>query len=104
MTRTIDDATADELGDRLYDAYRRGSPLDPTALPDLGVDDGYAIQRAVTTRREADEGPTVGYKVGFTSRAIQAELGVDDPAYGRVLADTVREEGRLDADDLIDPK
>ena len=104
MTRTIDDAAVDELGDRLYDAYRRGAPLDPATLPDCTVADGYAIQRAVTDRRRTDEGPVVGYKVGFTSAAIQAELGVDEPAYGRVLADTVRPEGRLDADDLIDPK
>jgi 2-keto-4-pentenoate hydratase len=101
---TIDDATVDELGARLYDAYRRGAPLDPATLPDLGVEDGYAIQDAVTERRVDDEGPTVGYKIGFTTAAIRSELGVDDPAYGRVLADTVRPEGRLDAAGLIDPK
>jgi len=104
MARTIDDAAADELGERLYDAYRRGAPLDPTTIPDCTVADGYAIQRAVSDRREADEGPTVGYKVGFTSAAIQEELGVDEPASGRVLADTVHSEGRIDADGLIDPK
>jgi 2-keto-4-pentenoate hydratase len=104
MTRTIDDATADELGARLYDAHRHGTPLDPATLPDLAVPDGYAIQRTVTDRRSADEGPVVGYKVGFTSAAIRDELGVDDPAYGRVLADTVRPEGRIDADALIEPK
>jgi 2-keto-4-pentenoate hydratase len=104
MTRTIDDTTADELGARLYEAYRDGAPLDPTTLPDCTVADGYVVQRAVTDRREANEGPTVGYKVGFTSAAIQSELGVDDPAYGRVLADTVQPEGRIDATGLIDPK
>jgi 2-keto-4-pentenoate hydratase len=104
MTRTIDDATVDELGTRLYDAYRRGTPLDPAALPDLTVTDGYAIQDAVTDRRVDDGGPVVGYKVGFTSAAIQSELGVDEPAYGRVLADTVHPEGRVDAGDLIDPR
>lgn len=31
-------------------------------------------------------------------------MSVDNPAYGRVLADTVRSDGRLDAADLIDPK
>lgn len=93
----------DALADRLYDAYGRSDPLDAATLPDLDLADGYAVQRAVTDRREADEGPPVGYKVGFTSAAIREELGVDDPAYGRILADTVRGEGRLD-DDLIDPK
>jgi 2-keto-4-pentenoate hydratase len=103
-TRTIDDATVDRLAARLYDAYRTGEALDPATVDDLTVPDGYAIQRAVTERREADEGPTVGYKVGFTSAAIRDELGVDEPAYGRVLADTVRSEGRLDDERLIDPK
>lgn len=104
MTRTIDDATADRLGSRLADATRHGQALDPSTLPDLTVADGYAIQHAALDQRTADAGPPVGYKVGFTSPAIQEELGVDDPAYGRVLADTVRSEGRLDASDLIDPK
>nr|WP_283102331.1 fumarylacetoacetate hydrolase family protein [Haloplanus sp. XH21] len=54
-------------------------------------------------RRQVEEGPLVGYKVGFTADAIRTELGVDEPAYGRVLADTVQSEGRLDADGLIDP-
>ncbi|MFB6255230.1 MAG: 2-keto-4-pentenoate hydratase [Haloplanus sp.] len=100
----IDDATADELGARLYDAYRRGIPLDPATLPDLTVADGYTVQDAVTDRRVDAERPVVGYKVGFTAAAIQSELGVDEPAYGRVLADTVRPEGQVDATDLIDPR
>ena len=104
MSRTIDDAAADRLGERLADAYRDGTAIDPSEFPDLTIADGYAIQRAALDRRTADEGPSVGYKVGFTSPAIQAALDVDDPAYGRVLADTVRSEGRLDASDLTDPK
>ena len=104
MTESIDDETLEGLAGRLYDAYRRGDPVDAATFPALDVADGYAVQRAVTGRRETDERSPVGYKVGFTSAAIREELGVDDPAYGRVLADTVREEGRIDAADLIDPK
>ncbi|SEA09321.1 2-oxo-hept-3-ene-1,7-dioate hydratase [Haloplanus vescus] len=106
MSRTIDDAQADRLGERLAAAYRRGNPLDPSDLSanELTVADGYAVQRAALDRREDEAGPTVGYKVGFTSRAIQSELGVDAPAYGRVLADTVQSEGRVDASGLVDPK
>ncbi|MEF8856743.1 MAG: fumarylacetoacetate hydrolase family protein [Haloplanus sp.] len=101
MTRTIDDAKVDRLGERLADATRHGTALDPSTLPDLTVADGYAVQRAALDCRAADP---VGYKVGFTSAAIREELGVGEPAYGRVLADTVESEGRLDAADLIDPK
>jgi len=104
MTRTIDDVTADRLGERLADAARRRRAIDPSALPELTVADGYAVQRATIDRRTANAGAPVGYKVGFTTPAIQEELGVDDPAYGHVLADTVQPEGRLDASGLIDPK
>jgi 2-keto-4-pentenoate hydratase len=103
VTRTIDETAVDRLADRLYDAYRTGEGVAPPETT-LTVDDGYAVQRAVTDRRTAEEGPPVGYKVGFTSEAIRTDLGVDDPAYGPLLADTVRPEGRLDDTDLIDPK
>ncbi|WP_251328414.1 2-keto-4-pentenoate hydratase [Haloplanus pelagicus] len=102
MQRTIDAATVTHLADRLVEAYRTGESLDSLS-PSLTVADGYAIQRAAIDRRTDAEGPPVGYKVGFTSVAIQEELGVAEPASGRVLADTVRSEGRLD-DGLIDPK
>ncbi|MFD1633656.1 2-keto-4-pentenoate hydratase [Haloplanus ruber] len=102
MSRTIDATAVEELAERLYEAYRTGEPTDPPART-LTVADGYAVQQAVLDRRANTEGPPVGYKVGFTAAAIQDELGVDEPAYGRVLAETVRGEGRLD-DTLIEPK
>ncbi|GAB3328222.1 2-keto-4-pentenoate hydratase [Haloplanus salinarum] len=102
MPRTIDASAVADLADRLYEANRTGEPIDPPEQP-LTVADGYAVQRAVLDRREDTAGPPVGYKVGFTSAAIRDELGVDEPAYGRVLDGTVRTEGRLD-DGLIEPK
>jgi 2-keto-4-pentenoate hydratase len=102
MPRTTDAETVARLGDRLYEAYHTGDGIDPLD-ESLTVDDGYAVQEAVLDRRAADEGPPVGYKVGFTSAAIREELGVEEPAFGRVLAGTVRSEGRLDGG-LIDPK
>ena len=102
MPRTIDASAVADLADRLYEADRTGVPIDPPEQS-LTVADGYAVQRAVLDRREDTAGPPVGYKVGFTSAAIRDELGVDEPAYGRVLAGTVRTEGRLDGG-LIEPK
>ncbi|MFB6108049.1 MAG: 2-keto-4-pentenoate hydratase [Haloplanus sp.] len=102
---TLDDETVDRLGRRLYEAYRDGESVAPfRAETRMSVADGYAVQRAVLDRRETDEGPTVGYKVGFTSRAIREELGVEEPAYGHVLAETVRPEGALDVSSLVDPR
>jgi 2-keto-4-pentenoate hydratase len=92
----------DDLANRLHDAYRTGEPTDPP--DDLSVAEGYAVQDAVIERRTVEEGPPVGYKVGFTSRAVQKRLGVDEPAYGRVLADTVTAEGAVAVGSLVDPK
>jgi len=98
-------ATADEMGQRLYRAYVDRQPVAPASLPDdLTVADGYAAQEAFVERRLADEGPPVGYKVGFTSEAVQSDLRVDAPAYGRVLAGTVREDRRFDTDELVEPR
>lgn len=102
MSRTIDAAAVSALADRLYDAHRTGEAIEPPSRT-LTVEDGYAVQRAVLDRREDADGPPVGYKVGFTSAAIRDELGVGEPAYGRILAGTVRAEGRLDGE-LINPK
>ncbi|WP_302082118.1 2-keto-4-pentenoate hydratase [Salinibaculum rarum] len=95
----------DALGERLFRAYTEATPLDPETLPsELTVEDGYATQDAFLRHRSGDEGAPVGYKVGFTSDAVQSDLGVDAPAYGRVLADTVRENRRFETDQLIEPR
>lgn len=94
----------DALGERLYQAYTDAEPVDPASLPtELTVEDGYTAQTAFLERRQ-DEGEPVGYKVGFTSDAVRADLGVDAPAYGRVLADTVREDRRFETGALIEPR
>lgn len=93
------------LADALYEAYRTGEACPtPDAAAGMSLSDGYAVQREVVERRRSDEGPGIGYKVGYTSRAIQREVGVDEPAWGRILAGTVRPDGRLGLDGLIDPK
>lgn len=94
-----------ELGERLYRAYVDREPVDPASLPsELTVEDGYAAQEAFVERRVPDEGTPVGYKVGFTSEAVQSDLEVDAPAYGHVLADTVHEDRRFDTEELLGPR
>lgn len=93
------------LADALYEAYRTGEPCPtPDVAADMDLADGYAVQRDVVERRRTEEGPQVGYKVGYTSRAIREEVGVEEPAWGRLLAGTVRPDGRVDVGDLIDPR
>lgn len=62
-------------------------------LPDLTVDDGYAIQALSLARRYARGEKRVGMKMGLTSRAKMAQVGVNEMVWGR-LTDAMRlEEG-----------
>lgn len=62
-------------------------------LPDLTVDDAYGVQALSLARRYARGERRVGMKMGLTSRAKMAQVGVDEMIWGR-LTDAMRvEEG-----------
>ncbi len=78
----------DALAERLATAHRSGTPV-TLGGPDSAAA-GYAVQDSLVDRLADTAGSVVGYKLGFTNEAVQAELGVSEPVYGRLLADTVR--------------
>lgn len=95
----------DELGTQLYRAYRDAEPIDSTALPStVTVREEYAAQEVFLDHRIGEEGEPVGYKIGFTSEAGRANLGVNSPAFGRLLADTVRDDRRFETESRIEPR
>ncbi|HWN27614.1 MAG TPA: fumarylacetoacetate hydrolase family protein [Actinomycetospora sp.] len=73
-------ADVQELAARLTKAVNGRTAIDPLTddVPDLDLETGYAVQRVL--REQA--GPRVGWKLGVTSRAKQAQVGVSDPVYG----------------------
>lgn len=79
----------DTLASQLYEAYQTGTAASAKGLKNLSIDDGYAVQRAFVSARRDDEGPVVGYKLGFTNEQVQRETGVSEPVYGHLLRDTV---------------
>jgi 2-oxopent-4-enoate hydratase len=91
----------------LYEARAKRVPVVPftDADPDLGMDDGYIIQREFTALLVADGDRVVGYKAGLTSAVMQHMFGIDTPDYGPVLASTVRGDGEtVSLDAFIAPK
>lgn len=56
------------------------SPLSDEAP--LSLTTAYAIQRALTAIRLAEGECIVGWKLGYTSRAMREQMGVDSPNYG----------------------
>ncbi|WP_262177447.1 2-keto-4-pentenoate hydratase [Haloarcula laminariae] len=102
---SIDETTKDDLAGSLYEAHEAGEPIDAlTATHDLTIEDAYEIQSSVVQQRIEDGATVVGHKVGLTSDAIQEQLGVDEPDFGRLL-DTMFVEGRLvPSEKLIAPR
>ncbi|MGK5171608.1 2-keto-4-pentenoate hydratase [Geodermatophilus sp. CPCC 205761] len=82
-------AAVAEAAERLEVAARTGVPCRP--VRDLiGTDDveqAYAVQQRLTARRLAVGARVVGRKIGLTSPAVQAQLGVDRPDFGVLFAD-----------------
>ena len=75
--------------DRLADALETRVPC--AAVRDLiGTDDlpaAYAVQQGLVQRRLAAGATVVGRKIGATSKAVQDQLGVDQPDFGYLLDD-----------------
>ena len=103
---TREDAEHGVIAARLRDAYA-GTPIAPPRDLRLGatVDEAYAIQ-ALNTDFWLQAGRTrVGAKIGLTAKAVQAQLGVDQPDFGTLFADmAVDDDGVIAAGRLIQPK
>ena len=78
-----------EAAERLWQAFKEGGTCAP--VHDLiGKDDlakAYEVQKKIVELRRANGARIVGRKVGFTSAAIQKQLGVTQPGYGFLFDD-----------------
>lgn len=75
--------------DRLWEASRSGEPCAPVRdlIGGLGIEAAYRVQEINTERRLGEGRRLVGRKTGLTAKAVQAQLGVDQPDYGMLFDD-----------------
>lgn len=96
----------DDIALRLRSAYSEGpvAPLRDGLDPTDGIG-AYAVQ-AINTRYWVDSGRRiVGRKIGLTSKAVQTQLGVDQPDYGVLFSDmAVADGGFLEPGRMLQPK
>lgn len=77
-------ANVQAIAERLDLAWRTRTPIAPITESDNAADVpmAYAIQTAWSRLRQDRGERIVGRKIGLTSEAIQAQLGVSEPDYG----------------------
>ena len=95
----------DDLAARLIAAERERTAIEPLTdqNPDLTVGDAYQIQDKIIRAKLAGGAEVIGWKAGFTSRAMQQQMGVDQPNYGCLLDGAVVK-SELSVDELIHPR
>lgn len=74
---------------RLAEAARTRIPCRPVRdlLGETDIDLAYAVQQRLTDGRLAAGARVVGRKIGLTSTAVQAQIGVDRPDFGVLFDD-----------------
>ena len=101
MATSLEDAAG-----RLRAAYA-GGPIAPLrdALGPVDAAGAYEVQAINTRLWQAEGRRIVGRKAGLTAKAVQTQLGVDQPDFG-VLFDDMRvaDGGRLDPARALQPK
>lgn len=96
----------DDIALRLRDAYTAGAVLPlRDGLEPTDADGAYAVQEINTRFWEAQGRRIVGRKAGLTAKAVQTQLGVDQPDFGVLFEDMrVADGGMLDPGKCLQPK
>lgn len=81
------DIPTQDLAQRLLRAERERAPIQPLSevYPSLTAEQSYAIQTAWLQLKQTEGARVIGHKIGLTSKAMQQQLGVDQPDYGYLL-------------------
>ena len=104
---TLDKATVDTLAEHLENAELEARDVVKITddYPAMDYEDAYNIQWEIRRRKESRGHRIVGMKMGLTSWAKMAQMGVEQPCYG-FLADyfSCESGAAIDTAKLIHPK
>ncbi len=90
-----DETAVRKAAEQLRAAWESSTPCDPIRddLPDDSLEAAYAVQD-LNTEAWLEQGRRLtGRKIGLTARAVQKQLGVDQPDYGMLFADMAVADG-----------
>jgi len=83
------DAAIQAAAEKIRNAWQSGKAIAPVrdSLPANDLDAAYAVQQLNTRHWIATGRRLSGRKIGLTAKAVQKQLGVDQPDYGMLFAD-----------------
>jgi 2-oxo-hept-3-ene-1,7-dioate hydratase len=81
----------------LFAAEAEGRQIGLLSLryPDMTLDDAYAVQATFVAQKRAKGAKVIGWKIGLTSRAMQAALNITTPDSGVLLDDMLFADGSV---------
>lgn len=97
----------EQLGDELFDALNHARMVAPLTerFPQLTIEDAYAIQQRLLSRRVQQGERIIGKKIGVTSQAVMDMLKVNQPDFGQLTDRMVVNQGAsVPMSSLIQPK
>ncbi len=94
------------IAGRLRDAYTSGTvPPLRDALDPTDANGAYAVQSINTAHWVSQGRRIVGRKIGLTAKAVQTQLGVNQPDYGVLFSDMqIPDGGILNTSQALQPK
>lgn len=105
---SVEQALIRQAADALWHADKQLSPIAPIREiigTSTDIDAAYAIQQINTNRKVSSGHRISGRKIGVTSKAVQQQIGVDQPDFGTLFADTEFGDGvDIPASRLIQPR
>lgn len=105
MALDLDEIT--RYGDALYKAFIDCRSIDPLTSqePNMTIADAYRIQQRMIACRLDQGERVIGKKIGVTSQAVMAMLGVAQPDFGYMLDGMIHSDGAaIRTENLIQPK
>jgi len=85
--------TIDEMTEILWQSIQHGKHDPPELRGMLSIDTAYEVMLGLLVRHERAGGRLAGWKVGLTSKAIQAQIGLHEPVLGFLLESGHRSSG-----------
>lgn len=105
---SVDQSLVKQAADALWHADRDLAPIAPIREilgTSTDIDAAYAVQQINTNRKVASGHRISGRKIGVTSKAVQQQIGVDQPDFGTLFTDTEYGDNvEIPASRLIQPR